>query len=131
MREIEITKEASYSNGEKKSTRTKGRGTKKTDLPMLPAKMHDAERGYPISVSTELYKTVQEEHLRSVHLLNSSGQTLLAALETLVPPQGSGKVIGEYTGHVMRQLSKSICQVAQTKIAVVRSMHTVERDEKQ
>lgn len=85
--------------------------------------------GRPILVSEAQFKSVQEAHLTSMNLLDSSGNVLLRALDSMVPPEGSGRGIGEYTAQGMRQLAKSICDLVQTKTQVVRSMHQIARDE--
>lgn len=129
MNETEKTKQTSYSEGETKSMPTNGDGTQET----LPAKRQSrtpaASVAYPILVSEQQFATVREEHLTSMSLLNSSGNALLRALESMQPPEGSGRVVGEYTAQGMRQISKSLCDIVQTKTQVIRSMYQIARDE--
>jgi hypothetical protein len=114
---------------ETKSTPVNETGTIKTSLQRQESRTIAAYAGRPILVSEQQFVTVKEEHLASMDLLNSSANVLLGALNSMVPPEGSHRQIGDYTGDNMRKISKSICDLIQTKNSVIRSMYQIARDE--
>ena len=114
---------------EKKLMLTNENDTPQTEKRMQRNKTTAAYGATPILVSEQQFNTVREEHLTSMDLLNSSGHVLLQALNSMQPPEGSGRVVGEYTAQGMRQISKSICDIIQTKTQVIRSMYQIARDE--
>lgn len=98
--------------------------------PRMPANRTTAvSKDFRFAVSQEQFNLVKTEHKTSMDLLNSSANALLGAMEGMIPPPDSGRVVGEYTGQAMRYLAKSICDVIQTKTGVVRSMYSISRDE--
>lgn len=129
MQETENQKEVSYSNGVTQSMPIKEPGMLETRPSRRVSRTTVVSDVRPILVSEKQFETVREEHLNSMDLLNLSGNALLRALEGMIPPADSGRVVGEYTAQGMRQLSKSICDIVQTKNGLVRSMYTIARDE--
>ena len=103
--------------------------TKEIDPLRRENKMIAASRGLPIVVSEKQFESVRMEQLTSLNLLNSSGDALLSAMNSMIPPKDSGRVIGEYTSHGIRQIAKSICDIVQTKSMVVKQMYQITRDE--
>lgn len=85
--------------------------------------------GNPFVVSNEQYEAVRTAHEDSISLLNSCGTVLLQAMKSAVPPEDSGRTVGEYTGQNLRKMAKSVCDIMQTKTGVVRSMYQISRDE--
>lgn len=129
MQDQDQTKESSYSNGETKSIHTNGNGTQET-LPATRRKSTPvAGPVIPILVSEQQFETVKQEHLTSMGLLNSAGMSLQRALDQMIPPEGSGRVVGEYMAQGIRQIAKSICDLTHTKVSVVRQMYSIARDE--
>lgn len=129
MQEIEKTKEIDYSNEETQLMPTSVPGTPETRTTRREKRMLAASAATPILVSEEQFRTVREEHLTSMNLLNSSGDALLRALDQMIPPEGSSRVVGEYTAQGIRQISKSMCDLVLTKNTVIRSMYQIARDE--
>lgn len=80
------------------------------------------------SVLEKQLLTAREEGLQSLSLLNSSGNVLMDTLKTMMPPDGSQRIVGEYTATSMRKLTKSICDIVVTKAKVIHAMHDISRD---
>ncbi len=129
MQETETIKENSYSNGETKSIATNGKGMQETLPSRRRSRTPVAADVTPLLVSEQQFVTVREEHLESLNLLNSSGDSLLNALNSMIPPAGSGRVLGDYTAQGMRKISKSLCDIINTKNNVIRQMYSIARDE--
>lgn len=129
MQNTEQKSESNEKSTPEKSMHTNGKDTKETSVQRQGNRTLGAYVAYPIVVSEKQYSTVSEEHSRSMDLLNSSASALLGAMQSCVPPENSGRSIGEYTGQNMRQLAKSICDIINTKTTVVRSMYQIARDE--
>lgn len=104
--------------------------TRETGLLKRENKILAASSGAPIAVSEKQFETVRMEQLTSLNLLNSSGDVLLSAMSSMVPPPDSGRVVGEYTAEGIRQIAKSICDVVLTKTHVVRQIYAITRDER-
>lgn len=129
MNDQERTNEINAKDVETKSTPQQGHDTAQMLSSKRGNRMSAAASVYPILVSERQFEIVREEHLASMDLLNSSGKALLNALESMTPPEGSGRVLGEYTAQGMRQISKSLCDIVQTKTQVIRAMYSIARDE--
>ena len=108
---------------------TKENAMQEVELPKPENKTLAASKGSLIRVSEKQFMTVREETLESLNLLNSSGSALLSALQMIPPPPDSGRTLGEYSAHSMRQIAKSICDIVMTKTAVIRQIHSIARDE--
>lgn len=104
-------------------------GTQKTVVVRHESRTSARYADSPIRVSEQQYLTMREETLNSLNLLNSCGNALLGAMESIVPHKDSPRQMGEYTGQMMRQLSKSVCDIVQTKCNVVRQIHSIVRDD--
>jgi hypothetical protein len=102
---------------------------RETELLKRENKILAASRGAPIVVSEKQFETVRLEQLTSLNLLNSSGDVLLSAMNSMVPPADSGRTVGEYTAQGIRQIAKSLCDIVMTKSHVVRQMYAISRDE--
>lgn len=130
MREVEGIKDPSEPNGGMRSTRTRGATTtrqeKKTPLSKTPVVVDDR----PTLGFEKQFEIVREEFSQSMHLLNSSGKVLLGVLEQTLPEERSGRMIGDYTGTNIRKISKSICQLVETKTNLIRTMFQIARDGK-
>lgn len=129
MRETEGTNGSNGSLEGTKSMHINGSATPETAPTRRESKTSVALRGAPIAVSEQQFLTVKEETLESLSLLNSSANVLLSAMNSMVPPKDSGRNLGEYTASGMRKISKSICDIIQTKCAVIRQIHSIARDE--
>lgn len=129
MQKEEIKSDVPESAVEKKSMQMRENGTQKTVTVRHESRIYGGVNAYPILVSEQQFEIVKQEHLTSMNLLNNSAEALLGAMKSCVPPEGSGRSIGEYTGQNMRQLAKSVCDIIQTKTQVVRAMHSIARDE--
>lgn len=99
------------------------------DKPRHQSKTQGVLRESPFAVSKEQFATVRMEQLTSLNLLNSSGNALLSAMQSMIPHEDSGRVVGEYTAKGIRQISKSICEIVMTKAYVVKQMYSIARDE--
>lgn len=104
-------------------------GTHKTVTVRHESKMTARSVGTPIRVSEQQYLTMKEETLTSLNLLNSCGNALLSAMESIPPKEDSVRQMGDYAGNCMRQLSKSVCDIVRTKCDVVRQIHSIIRDD--
>jgi hypothetical protein len=129
VQEIERSNEKNAPTAEKQSTPDNETGIVKTEVRKQLNRMLGASKGFPISVSEQQFKAVETAHTNSINLLDNSASALLGAMEAMVPPADSGRIVGEYTAQGMRQLAKSICDIVQTKTGVVRSMYQISRDE--
>lgn len=129
MQEIEKRNEEKGNSIEKQSMLSKGNAMQEIVPKTQPSKPLLVPKDYRFAVSEKQFESVSQAHRDSINLLDSSGNALLGALESLVPPEGSMRTIGEYSGQNMRQLAKSICDIVQTKTGVVRSMYSISRDE--
>ena len=114
---------------EMKSMQEQGRTTQKIVTVRHESRMKEGLGASHIVVSEEQFKQVRMEQLTSINLLNSSGNVLLSAMNSMIPPEGSERVMGEYTAQGVRQIAKSICDIVQTKANVVRQMYAISRDE--
>lgn len=129
MQEIENVKTSKETSGEMRLMNDSANGMLPTKIQRPENRTAAVSRGTQVVVSEQQFLTVREEHLQSMNLLNSSANVLLSAMQAMVPPPDSGRVVGEYTAKGMRQISKSICDIIQTKTGVVRSMYSIARDE--
>lgn len=129
MLESETRNENKGREKENESMLSKGNGMQKTVTVRHESKIYGNGAALPILVSEQQFEIVKAEQLASMNLLNDSAVALLDAMKSCVPPEGSTRVIGEYTGQNMRQLAKSICDVIRIKTQVIRSIHSVARDE--
>lgn len=130
MNETELRSEDSLNGVETKSMLIAGSGTPKTPSVRPEKSGTVAYKGAAILVSERQYENVVTEHRTSLDLLNSSGNVLLDAMKSMIPPEGSSRTVGEYTAAGIRDIAKSICQVMSTKTDVIRSMYWVGRDER-
>lgn len=128
MKETNLENENKELSAGMKSMQNSANGTKEIATQRPQSKTPGVYVGFPILVSEQQFETVKQEHLKSMDLLNSSASALLGAMESVVPPKDSGRIVGEYTGQNMRQMAKSICDLIRVKTEVVRSMHTIARD---
>lgn len=128
MQKIENEKQINGSNGAMKSMPINEPTTQETEEKTLSNKTSVVERDFPISVLERQFETVREEFSESMNLLNSSGKVLLGALKQTLPPEESGRVVGDYTGQNIRKISKSLCQLVQTKTDLIKVMFHIARD---
>ena len=129
MQETENVNANKESLTEMKSMQEQGRTTQKIVTVRHESKMREGLGASHIAVSEQQYREVRMEQLTSINLLNSSGNVLLSAMNSMIPPEGSGRAMGEYTAQGVRQIAKSICDIVQTKANVVRQMYAISRDE--
>lgn len=129
MQNIETQNESSESQNEKPLTKGNGNGTLPTVKTKQENKIYVAAKDFRIAVSQEQFESVKKAHTDSLNLLDSCGNALLNAMQMAIPPEGSGRMVGEYTGQNLRQMAKSVCDIVQTKTGVVRSMYQISRDE--
>ena len=129
MQETQIENVNKESLNGTRSMQSRERAMTEIELLKRENKTLVASRGLPIVVSERQFETVRTEQLTSLNLLNSSGDVLLSAMNSMVPSPESGRIIGEYTAQGIRQIAKSICDVVQTKAMVVKQIYQITRDE--
>lgn len=129
MQNTEQRKEEKGSALPNGSTSIKETGMQETGLVRRENRTAAVLPARPILVSEQQFATAREEISQSLSLLNASGEALLQALKSIPPHAESGRAMGEYSAQMMRQLSKSICDIVQTKTTVIRQVYSIARDE--
>ena len=129
MKEIESENANFDRKTQNRSMNTNGLDTQGIVPTKQENKMPVVSRGSLIVVSERQFETVRSEQLATMDLLNSSANVLLSAMKSVVPPEDSGRIVGEYAGQNLRQMAKSICDLVTVKNHVVRQMYAVARDE--